>query len=73
MPIADFTNSPSELSQEDRAAVEAMDIDLGIMECGTSSVWETVALGDEGFDISHEGGEYEVFEELAEGVAGIAG
>ena len=29
--------------------------------------------GEEGFDISHEGGEYEVFEELAEGVANLTG
>jgi hypothetical protein len=34
---------------------------------------ETVPPGDEGFNISHEGGEFEVFDNLAEGVAAING
>ncbi|KAG2337981.1 hypothetical protein BDR05DRAFT_853324, partial [Suillus weaverae] len=33
----------------------------------------TAPPGDEGLDMSHEGGEYEAFEELAHEVAGISG
>ena len=34
-----------------------------------SSVSHIAPPGDEGFGISHEGGEFEVFEDLADGLA----
>jgi hypothetical protein len=50
-----------------------MDMDRDLMDAETSALFNTVPPGDEGFDISHEGGEFEVFEDLAEGLAGLNG
>lgn len=36
------------------------------------AVANTVPLGEEGIDISHEGGEYEVFENLAKEIGSSA-
>jgi len=63
--------SLSGLSQEDRDAVMDMDLEAGL--AGDTDVFDTVPPGDEGFDISHEGGEFEVFDDLAEGIAGLTG
>ena len=60
----------AELSQDDWNNVAAMDRDFGDMD--SFSEWELdPPPGDEGFDISHEGGEYEVFEELAQDIANL--
>jgi hypothetical protein len=48
-----------------------MDADAGMMDAEFRTVFDTVAPGDEGFDISHEGGKFEVFGDLAEGIAGL--
>ena len=49
-----------------------MDIDLG-----NATSFLEVELGpsprDEGFDISHEGGEHEVFEDLGQGIVDLTG
>lgn len=51
-----------------------MDLDAGF---GTNddadAISHTVPPGEEGFDISHEGGEFEVFEEVAAGLAAANG
>lgn len=37
------------------------------------AAWITVPPGEEGFDISHEGREYEVFEDLANEIENTTG
>ena len=49
-----------------------MDIDLGDAT-SFSEVELGPSPGDEGFDMSHEGGEHEVFEDLAQGIADLTG
>ena len=49
-----------------------MDVDLG-NAMGSSDIELDPPPGDEGFDISHEGGEHEVFEDLAQGIADLTG
>lgn len=61
------------LSQEDRNAVEQMDVDSGIGEADILAASSYPPPGDEGFDISHEGGEHEVFEQLAQGISNSTG
>ena len=62
----------TELSQDDRDNVATMDRDLGDVD-GFYDGELGPPPGDEGFDISHEGGEHEVFEELAQEVANLTG
>jgi len=50
-----------------------MDMDFEAGLTVDADVFNTVPPGDEGFDISHEGGEFEVFNDLAEGIAGLTG
>jgi len=52
--------------------VAAMDRDFGDMDSFSEHEIDPPP-GDEGFDISHEGGEHEVFEELAQGIANLTG
>ncbi|KAG1720868.1 hypothetical protein EDB19DRAFT_1917670 [Suillus lakei] len=59
-----------EMSAEDRDVVESMVADHG-MDIGTLPY--TAPPGDEGFGISHEGGEHEAFEGLAHQIADIGG
>ncbi|KAG1763988.1 hypothetical protein EV702DRAFT_1051527 [Suillus placidus] len=59
-----------EMSAEDREMVESMMVDYGM---DVDALPYTVPPGDEGLDMSHAGGEYEAFEELAHEVAGISG
>ena len=49
-----------------------MDIDLG-NATSFSEVELGPSPGDEGFDVSHEGGEHEVFEDLAQEIADLTG
>lgn len=69
-----LTYVPKGLNQEDRDAVQQMDLDTGF---GTNddvdAISHTVPPGEEGFDISHEGGEFEVFEDLTAGLAAANG
>ncbi|KAG2738887.1 hypothetical protein P692DRAFT_201842716 [Suillus brevipes Sb2] len=58
------------MSAEDRDMVESMMADYGM---DVDALPYTAPPGDEGLDMSHEGGEYEAFEELAHEVAGISG
>jgi len=58
----------SGLDQEDREAVEQMDLDAGFGADDVNAVCHTAPPGEEGFDISHEGGEFEVFEDLVAGL-----
>jgi hypothetical protein len=53
-----------ELSHADRDAVENMDLDAGHSTEDTAAVSHIAPPGKEGLDISHEGGEHEVFEDL---------
>ena len=63
----------SGLDQEDREAVGQMDLDAGFGADDVDAVGYTAPPGEEGFDISHEGGEFEVFEDLAMGLAEASG
>ena len=63
----------TELTQEDRDAVEQMDVDADGITDDVEAVAAMVPPGEEGFDISHEGGEYEVFEDIVEGLAQSSG
>jgi hypothetical protein len=58
----------AELSQEDRDAVEHMDLDMGCLADDVTAVSHTAPPGEEGFDISHKGGEHEVFDDLVDGL-----
>ncbi len=59
---------------KDRNAVQQMDLDASF---GTNDDVDTISHtappSEEGFDISHEGGEFEVFEDLAAGLAAANG
>ncbi|KAM6494952.1 hypothetical protein JOM56_009575 [Amanita muscaria] len=46
-----------------------MDLDTGFTPDDTDAISNIPPPGDKGFDLSHEGGEYEVFEGLAEDIA----
>ncbi|KAH7922383.1 hypothetical protein BV22DRAFT_1048944 [Leucogyrophana mollusca] len=59
-----------ELSAEDRENIEMMFASHGMDD---SNILSTAPPGDEGLDISHEGGEHEVFEELAQQMADLSG
>lgn len=59
----------AELSQEDRDAVECMDLNTGLLVDDVAAVAHTAPPGEEGFNVSHEGGEYEVFDDLVDGLA----
>jgi hypothetical protein len=50
-----------------------MDIDADHTADDIEAVSGMVPPGEEGFDISHEGGEYEVFDDLVEGLAQASG
>lgn len=63
-----------EMTYTEREMVSEMDNDC---DMGGSTedpaIFSTLPPGDEGFDISHEGGEHEVFEELSHDLAEITG
>jgi len=68
-----LTTPQSEMSEEDRYNVNAMNTDLDGANSLPSIADFGPSPGDKGFDISHEEGDHEVFEDLAEGVAGLTG
>jgi len=65
-------HSPAELLQDDQDNVAAMDRDSGDMD-SFSEHEICPPPGDEGFNISHKGGEHEIFEELAQEIANLTG
>lgn len=67
--IAFLTSHTTGYSQIDRDAVEQMGIDANQSDNDVADVSYAPPPGEEGFDISHEGGEFEVFDELARGLA----
>jgi hypothetical protein len=62
-----------ELSQEDFNAVLQMDIAGDVMDANLAAIYDMAAPGDEGFNISHEGGKFEVYNDLAEDLANLTG
>ena len=57
------------MSEADREAVAQMDVDDALPSAGTveyKAAFNSIPPGDEGYDLSHEGGEHEVFEGFAE-------
>ena len=60
-------------SQEDRDTVEWMDIYAGHVNNDTAAIAHIPPPGDKGYELSHEGGEYKVFEGLVEGIAQATG
>ena len=63
----------SELNEDDRQAIAQMDILMHGTDDDVLAVVNTVPLGEEGIETSHEGGEYEVFENLANEIASAGG
>lgn len=61
------------MSEDNRHNIHAMDTDFNEADSLPTSADLGPCPGDEGHDISHEGGDYEVFEGLAEGVANLTG
>jgi hypothetical protein len=57
------------MSYDDRDTVETMDLDGGVSG-DVSAVSHTVPPGEEGMDVSHEGGEDEVHGNLIHNLAG---
>lgn len=61
------------MTHEDREAVNQMDIDNATMDDVDYGVYEaaynTMPPDEEGFDLSYEGGEHEVFEDFANDLA----
>ncbi|EPQ56036.1 hypothetical protein GLOTRDRAFT_129239 [Gloeophyllum trabeum ATCC 11539] len=61
------------MSSEDRALVEEMDASAPPMDHQHiyEAAYTSMPPGEEGFDLSHEGGEHEVFEEFVHKLAGV--
>jgi hypothetical protein len=68
-----FTGNFIDLWDADRQAVAQMDIAMHGTSDDVDSVANTAALGEEGVEMSHEGGEFEVFENLARDIASSTG
>lgn len=68
--ICHLTYPPKGLNQEDHNTVQQIDLDTGF---GTNDdvyvIFYTVPPSEEGFDISHEGEEFEMFKDLTTGLA----
>lgn len=62
-----------EMSSEDRALVEEMDTaqstDADMGPNPYEAAFNSLPPGEEGFDLSHKGGEHRVFEEFAQSLA----
>ena len=56
------------MSYEDREAVHEMDVNLGF-DGGDFDILSASSPGEEAFDLSHFGGEHEVYEEFAQEVS----
>ena len=63
-----------EMTYTEREVVSEMDNDYNMDGSPEDpTVFSTLPPGDEGFDISHEGGEHEVFEEFSHDLEKITG
>ena len=60
-------------SQRERDAVQEMDLDAGLLDDDTAALPHLPPPGEEGLDLSHEGGEHEVFDSLVEDIAKATG
>lgn len=58
----------AELSQEDHNTIKCMDLDMGHLTDNITAISHTAPSGEEEFDVSHEGGEHEVFDDLMHGL-----
>lgn len=65
-------NGNLELSAVDRENIESMLADHGMITDDGSMPY-VLAPGDEGFDLSHEGGEYEALQGLSRTMADLSG
>lgn len=63
----------TELSQADRDAVEQMDFDADQNTNDVAAASQVPPPGEEGYDLSHEGGEFSVFDDLAADIASMTG
>ena len=63
----------AEMSYEDRAAVLDMDHAMSLPDEHGADIFDAPPPGDEGFDISHAGGEHEVFNGLAQDIENMCG
>ena len=61
------------MSYDDHEAVDQMDADIGSATDGLDAEYGQPPPGDEGFDISDAGGEYEAFKDFAQGLSELAG
>jgi hypothetical protein len=64
------------MSYDEREDIQDMDADLmdvGEDTMGSSDAVHSAPPGDEGFDISHAGGEHEAFEGLADEISKLTG
>ena len=63
------------LSAIERAEVKQMDLDgsSSTIIAKSAFTFNTVAPDDEGFNFSHEGGEYDIYEMVANEVVGLYG
>jgi len=50
-----------------------MDLDAGYTNNDIAAIVHNPPSGEEGFDLSHEGGEYEIFDGLIEDIAQATG
>ncbi|EPQ55524.1 hypothetical protein GLOTRDRAFT_75671 [Gloeophyllum trabeum ATCC 11539] len=70
-------NLIKEMSSENRTMVHEMDLDAGDASPEQQELYDaafnTMPPGEEGFDLSHEGGEHEVFEEFVHHLQNITG
>ena len=64
---------PKGYSQEDHDAVKQMDVDTGHNTEDIDAIAHVPSSSNKGFDIGHEGGEYEVFEGLVDDVHWLTG
>ena len=60
-------------SQEERNAVQEMDLDAGLSDNDIVALMHLPPPGEEGLDLSHEAGEHEVFDGLVEDIAKATG
>jgi hypothetical protein len=61
------------LTEEDRQAVASMDIDISGSAYDVAAIDRIAPPDEEAFDFSHEGGEYEVFQNLTDEIAAATG
>jgi hypothetical protein len=70
---AHIPSTPIAYSHEDRDAIERMDIDTSNANEDVPAISHLPPPGEEAFDLSHEGGEFEAFTGLVEDIAQVTG